>query len=77
MYFVFRKSDGVILYQSYTSEQAENEWQSCLKSEGGVKEDYIRTAGRRRDGGSSIDIQRSALGNVPCGCGCGQVPSNR
>ena len=42
MYFVFRKSDGVILYQSYTSEQAENEWTVCLRAEGGIADDYIR-----------------------------------
>tara|TARA_Y100000310_G_scaffold55555_1_gene50918 strand:- start:894 stop:1205 length:312 start_codon:yes stop_codon:yes gene_type:complete len=42
MYFVFRKSDSVILYQSYTAQQASNEWAACLRAEGGDAGDYIR-----------------------------------
>ena len=42
MYFVFRKSDGVILYQAHTANQAANEWAVCLRAEGGVAADYVR-----------------------------------
>jgi hypothetical protein len=42
MYFVFRKSDNVLLYQSHTAKQEANEWTACLANEGGVAGDYIR-----------------------------------
>jgi len=41
MYFIFRKSDGVVLYESHTLEQYENEKTTCLANEGGVKADYL------------------------------------
>jgi len=42
MFFVFRKSDNVLLYQSQTARQEANEWAACLANEGGVAADYIR-----------------------------------
>ena len=45
MYFIFRKSDGVVLYESHTPEQYENEKSACLVSEGGTKADYLYLTG--------------------------------
>jgi hypothetical protein len=40
MHFIFRKSDGVILYTPATARQFENEWAACLANEGGTADDY-------------------------------------
>jgi len=41
MYFIFRKSDKVILYTPETAEQLASEKAACLRNEGGVDEDYL------------------------------------
>jgi len=40
VYYIFRKSDGVILYITHTLQQLENEKQACLANEGGTLDDY-------------------------------------
>ena len=42
MFFVFRKADNILLYQSQTARQESNEWAACLANEGGVAADYVR-----------------------------------
>ncbi len=41
MFYIFRKSDGVILYTPATQRQFDNEWAACLRNEGGVAADYV------------------------------------
>ena len=41
MHYIFRKLDKVILYTPGTARQFENEWEACLRNEGGVAEDYV------------------------------------
>ena len=41
MYFIFRKSDGVVLYESHSLDQYAKEKTACLASEGGTRADYI------------------------------------
>jgi len=41
MYFIFRKADGIVLYESFSLEQYANEKVACLASEGGRRADYI------------------------------------
>jgi hypothetical protein len=45
MYFIFRKSDGVVLYEAHTLGQYENEKTACLANEGGVEADYLYLTG--------------------------------
>lgn len=45
MYFIFRKSDGVVLYESHSLDQYENEKKACLISEGGSESDYLFLTG--------------------------------
>jgi hypothetical protein len=51
MYYIFRKSDGVILYISHTLQQLENEKQACLANEGGTLDDYTIIEGATRPRG--------------------------
>ena len=41
MYFIFRESDGEVLYEAHTLGQYENEKTACLANEGGVEADYL------------------------------------
>jgi len=41
MYCIFRKSDKVILYITYTIRQLANEKAACVSNEGGVDDDYL------------------------------------
>ena len=45
MHYIFRKSDGEILYAPDTSEQLENETAACLTNEGGSLDDYVIVEG--------------------------------
>lgn len=41
MFFIFRKSDGTLLYTPHTEKQLKNERATCLTNEGGTADDYI------------------------------------
>jgi hypothetical protein len=44
MHFIFRKSDGVVLYEAHTLEQYSHEKAACLANEGGTEADYLYLA---------------------------------
>jgi len=45
MYFIFRKSDGEVLYEAHSSTQYETEKAACLANEGGTEADYLYLTG--------------------------------
>ena len=56
MYYIFRKSDGVLLYAPNRAEQLINAQSACLANEGGVEDDYATV---------EVDVSRTPEGQVP------------
>jgi len=59
MYYIFRKSDGVLLHQSTRLKQIEAEKEACLRNEGGTVDDYIYTESDRAAGLGQMVVFKS------------------